>query len=301
MVPVGIGVGVWGTSARSLGLLSERLGDLAGARHHLLTSIDVNRRSGAQAWTAEAQIELVDFNGRHNEKPEESLALLREALATSAALDFPLLQRRAEHSLRERAFDFAANPSTLHPARPQIKVINGFEVRSHTGLTASWTSRKARKLVKLLIAERGTPVPREVLMEHLWPGIERHLLSNRFSVAISTVRRALDPGRSLPHQQFVVVEDGSVRLRIERLSIDLETYFALLSDADPERHRIALEHFGSGVSADEPYADWALPLRQNNVVSLEAELRPQHIQQLRGSLRRIGQDIDRIVRIYKAD
>lgn len=286
IVPVGIGVGFLGTSARSLGLLAERLGDLGGARHHLLTSIDISRRSGTHAWTAEAQIELADFNGRHDEAAEESLGLLREALATSTALGFPLLQGRAEYSLRERAFDREANPPALHSVRPEIRVVNGFEVRSHSGIRAAWTSRKARMMLKLLIAARGVPVPREVLMEQLWPGIDRRLLSNRFSVAISTVRRALDPGRSLPHQQFVVVEDDAVRLRIERLSIDLETYFALLADPDPNRHRIALERFGIGVFADEPYADWALPIRHEvSSMFCEAALRLARLDLAAGDAR----------------
>ena len=72
-------------------------------------------------------------------------------------------------------------------------MLGAFEVSSADGTTARWTSRKARKLLKILVAHRGAPVHREVLMDLLWPTVDPATLGNRLSVALSTVRRALDP------------------------------------------------------------------------------------------------------------
>ena len=57
-----------------------------------------------------------------------------------------------------------------------------------------WQSKKARDLLKLLVTRQGRPVPRERLMEALWPGEDVAKLPNRLSVALSTLRSVLDPG-----------------------------------------------------------------------------------------------------------
>ena len=44
---------------------------------------------------------------------------------------------------------------------------------------------------KVLVARRGRPVPRTVLMEALWPDEDEERLSNRLSVALTTVRSIL--------------------------------------------------------------------------------------------------------------
>ena len=56
-----------------------------------------------------------------------------------------------------------------------------------------WQSKKARDLLKLLITRRGRPALRDWLMEALWRGQDPGLLSNRLSVALSTLRGVLDP------------------------------------------------------------------------------------------------------------
>ena len=76
-----------------------------------------------------------------------------------------------------------------------VRTLGGFRVlRGGEALPASaWQSRKARTLLKILVARRGRPVPREALMELLWPGEDPAKLSNRLSVALSSVRSVLGP------------------------------------------------------------------------------------------------------------
>ena len=58
---------------------------------------------------------------------------------------------------------------------------------------AAWQSRKARDLLKLLVARRGHPMTREAAAEAMWPGEDPEPLGNRLSVALSTIRKVLDP------------------------------------------------------------------------------------------------------------
>lgn len=242
VVPVGIGVSFWGTAARTLGLLEERLGLADAAREHLELAVEMSARIGALAWHAEAQIELAEFALRHDLADIPAHDLLAQARATSIARGFPALAERAMY-------------------KPRIRVLGGFEVISLCGVRAEWTSRKARELLKMLIAARGVATSREVFMHVLWPDETPEALANRFSVAVNVIRRALDPQRLRPTQHHVVTEGDAVRIEPAHLDIDVERFLALAARDDEVSRRAAAQLYAGPAFSDEPYADWAGPLR----------------------------------------
>ena len=167
---------------------------------------------------------------------EEAIDLATEATATGRALQLHGIEGAASRvfaTLRVRVPEPLlagdAQPDPVEPARPHIRVIDGFSVRAADGTEPHWRSRKARQLLKILVARRGAAVSRESLMDTLWPGLSPAQLANRFSVAATAVRRALDPKAAYPRDAFLVVRDGLVRLRVEALDIDVEHF---LSRAD---------------------------------------------------------------------
>lgn len=91
-----------------------------------------------------------------------------------------------------------------------VQTLGGFRVMLSGVPIAddAWQSRKARTLLKILIARRGRPVHREVLMEILGSGVDPFKSSNRLSVALSTLRGVLDPGRAHPGDHVVAADRG---------------------------------------------------------------------------------------------
>lgn len=172
---------------------------------------------------------------------------------------------------------------------PAIAVLGSFEVRDATGEVTSWMSRKARELLCILVTFHGRPVSRELLMEHLWPNQAPARLRNRLAVAVSTVRRALDPGADFPREHFVGTTRDTVRLHADRVTIDADSFLrtgaAALSRAIPatRQHPTAgkpgaaangddralaenallesLRFYRGEAFADEPFAEWATALR----------------------------------------
>ena len=244
LVPVGAGIAFWGTGARTLGLLEERLGMLELAKHHLQMAVEKSARIGAIPWLTEAQIELANFALRHDVTDIPAYDLLAEARITSQARGFTRLAVRAL-------------------AQPRIRVLGQFDVVSVCGIHAEWTSRKARELLKMLVAARGIPTYREVFMEVLWPGTDPSRLGNRFSVAINVIRRNLDPERSLPTQHFLTTEGESVRLELKNLDIDLEKFLILVKRPDSASRQAAHKLYRGAAFTEEPYADWAVTLRDH--------------------------------------
>jgi DNA-binding SARP family transcriptional activator len=155
----------------------------------------------------------------------------------------------------------------------RIQALGGFRVvRAGKPVPVQeWQSRKARELLKVLVARRGHAVPREALMEALWPDEDPARLSNRLSVALSTVRTVLDPERRYASDRFVQADKHVVGLA--HLPVDVEEFLAAAATG--------LDRFTSGERAealsvlasaettytgdfleDDPYEDWAVSLRE---------------------------------------
>lgn len=72
-----------------------------------------------------------------------------------------------------------------------------------------WTSRKARTLFKILVHERDKGfIPKDVLMEHLWPEQDPDTIINRFHVALTSLRKTLEPGLSRGAASSYLIRNG---------------------------------------------------------------------------------------------
>lgn len=135
-----------------------------------------------------------------------------------------------------------------------------------------WQSRKARNLFKLLVSRHGRSITREAATEILWaeqPGQP----GNRFSVALSTARKVLDPRHRFPANHFICAEDGAVRVRAENIDVDAAAFLRLARSAELALTRgewmaadgllrSAEQLYGGEFLEEDQYADWAAPYRE---------------------------------------
>ena len=108
-------------------------------------------------------------------------------------------------------------------------------------------------------------------MEALWPDEDPARLSNRLSVALSTVRTVLDPERRYASDRFVQADKHIVGLA--HVPVDVEEFLAAAAaglDRFTSGERAeALSLLASAETAytgdfleDDPYEDWAVSLRE---------------------------------------
>ncbi|WP_198668771.1 AAA family ATPase [Homoserinimonas sp. OAct 916] len=295
LVPIGLGVACWGTIARPLGLLARRLGRVDEARIHFDAAIEVSAQMGALPWLAEAQLDLAELEldelalaevetastpGGTDGGSERRRAsqLIFEAEVTARTLGLRLLENRAAaHRSRLGPHQVSpVGPEQHHFARsahsvPRISVLGTFEVRGTDGAVANWNSRKARELLKILLTRGGSPVAKDSLMDLLWPGEDSWTLGNRLAVAVSAVRRALDPGRRHSSEVYLATDGMTMSLSPSRLRVDAWEFLAeaqtvteqVRSGGEPdliELRRVVRLYRGDALP-DEPYTDWALDFR----------------------------------------
>jgi DNA-binding SARP family transcriptional activator len=155
--------------------------------------------------------------------------------------------------------------------RARVRTLGRFEVVGAGGHEpARWTSRKARDALKVLICRRGRSLPREELIELLWPDVDVAVGRSRLSVVLSMLRAALDPDRRLATDPLRA-DRQSVALDLDVVSVDVEEFLAMARDGlregsvgapDPTALVMAVALGDEGdFLAEDPYADWARPLR----------------------------------------
>ena len=187
-----------------------------------------------------------------------------ETLHRHGAVGLAREARAAEHAMSQRE----------DRAGLVIKTLGGFDVivMGEAAPRSAWQSKVAREILWMLVAARGRPLTRETLIDRLWPDDDVAKASNRLSVALSTIRRILDPGGAGPNDHIVADRD-SVRLNRETMAIDVEEFLEdardgrrLLASGNRDRGlallRAAEERYVGEFLEEEPYADWAISMRE---------------------------------------
>jgi DNA-binding SARP family transcriptional activator len=293
-VAAGPGMG-YGAALLAAGWVALATGDREQAARGAMEAAGVTSARRDQEGLAEA----LELRALAAPDPRRQLHRLREAAAIWAAIGNPLAEARnalatarlegaaaapgasgqAEQRLRALGVKLQAVAgagllqavSGSVPAAVRVQALGGFRVlRDGEPVGADrWRSQKARDLLKLLIARRGRPTPRELLMETLWPEEDPARLGNRLSVALSTVRAVLDPARRFAPDQFIAADRHAVW--IADLLVDVEEFLAtaaagLDAHADPDRALAMLTSaevtYAGDFLEEDRYEDWAVALRE---------------------------------------
>lgn len=135
----------------------------------------------------------------------------------------------------------------------QIRTMGGFAVLldGESVPPAAWGSRRARQLCKRLAVALGEPVPRDELVEMLWPDEDRSdRLGPRLSVLLSNVRRVLGGG--------LLADGAAVRLDLTAVQLDLHDVHDAAARGDDAA---VVAAYRGPLLPEDPYDDWAIAAR----------------------------------------
>ncbi|WP_328320971.1 tetratricopeptide repeat protein [Kribbella sp. NBC_00382] len=173
----------------------------------------------------------------------------------------------AAGATRYAAAALAASQQT-GPAPVRIECLGGFRVlRDGKAVQlGEWPSKKARDLLKILVARRCRPVARVQLLDLLWPDQGESVASPRLSVALSTVRSVLDPEKRYPPDRFVGADRATIWLDGDQTSVDVEGFLHDARSGLDGNSMPLLRAAEAGYSGDfleeDVYADWAAGMRE---------------------------------------
>jgi DNA-binding SARP family transcriptional activator len=114
----------------------------------------------------------------------------------------------------------------------ELRVLGGFELRL-AGRELDWARLRprARTTLRLLALHAGRPVHRETLVETLWPDLSAAAGMHSLQVAVSSLRRFLDPGAARGESELLVRAGDTYRLSLPAGSFsDLAGFEACLRE-----------------------------------------------------------------------
>jgi DNA-binding SARP family transcriptional activator len=113
----------------------------------------------------------------------------------------------------------------------RVYCLGRFEVYSGQTKVDQWRSLKAKSLLKFLVAHRGRYIPKDVLMEALWPGYPPEAANNNLKAAVYALRQAIsssgfEPGRNNRNGFLLLLfSEGKYTLNPEmELQVDVEEF-----------------------------------------------------------------------------
>lgn len=156
-----------------------------------------------------------------------------------------------------------------------IRCFGRFEVSRSGKPVQDWRRVKARSLLKYLVNRRH-PVPRDVVMDLLWPQSDATAAGNSLRVALHALRHALGAFEAGPEEEsdYVILSDGSLSLNpAARVWVDVEAFSAHVAagvcferqrrteDAIRE-YECAEALYRDDYLIEDMYADWTISRRE---------------------------------------
>lgn len=167
----------------------------------------------------------------------------------------------------------AASPAG--EAELSIRCFGSLEIRSGGRLIPndSFERRLAITLLEVLVLAGGAPIHRDVLVETLWPDSPGHAGVNRLHGVVHSLRTVLEPRSNTRGRRLVQNVGPTYRLDVSAgVHVDLFDFREKIARArrlPPHATSEAIctlqgavDLYGGGLFADDPYADWCAPERE---------------------------------------
>jgi len=152
----------------------------------------------------------------------------------------------------------------------KIQTFGGFAVQRGTIVIGEnqWTGSRPRLLLKSLVVHGGRDVPKDILIDDLWPDSSPAAALQIFKVTLHRLRKILEPDMNPRFgSSYVHLKDNLVSLDPELCCCDVDTFIDLSGraancgpDPDPEHLQALIRRLDELVSGDflpeEPYAPW---------------------------------------------
>jgi LuxR family maltose regulon positive regulatory protein len=289
----------------------------------------------AAAHHLEAGLKLLERHGYHfsfilNKKDMLQVCLLALELQLEETRDYvshllvtrladlaePELARLLRHPNPKVAAKAGEIRLAIHRAgvpRLRIQTLGGFRVwRGESPLEEqAWEGKQPRLLLKALIARGPLEMPKDVVIEDLWPDAAPEVAEQNFKVNLHRLRKSLEPVVDKAFgSAYVHLKANLVSLDQELCQVDVNEFLRLYKIATRNEaqghikealgfYNQALELYGGDFLPEELYLSWAEAKREElRTIYLELLHRLARLQENRGSLNKA---IDCYKKLLQAD
>ena len=212
--------------------------------------------------------------------------LLSTRLSPFAEEELKNLSNHPDLKVRQEAGEVRKeiHRSKITPLR--IETLGAFRVFRGDSLIEEkeWDRHQPRQVLKAIVSYGGQKIPKEILIDELWPDESPQAAEKNFKTTLQRLRKSLEP---FTHKDFgssyIHLHNNFVFLDPELCQVDIKQFLSLLKMAEEREKRgdikAALSHYTEAVELykgeflpEEVYAPWADKKRE--------ELREKYIKLL---------------------
>ncbi len=230
--------------------------------------------------------------------------LMPRVFAGAGAKALPFLRRL--EAVRKTEVAAAATAmlerATREEAEPlSVRLLGPLDIRlgKETLSSSSWKNKKALAAFKYLAANRSQGfVPRSVIMELLWPEISPDSGAKNLNVALTSLRKTLEPDAARGKSSYLVVSGDTLRLELGAGGwTDIEAFRERLRQADAAKEAGDFELYFSSLHeaaelyrgeflTEDLYEDWCREEREEllkRYIELIVDIATEHLRVGEGS------------------
>ncbi len=219
-----------------------------------------------------------------SEAIDYSAHLLSTGLSSLAEEDLKKLSGHPDSRVREKAWEIRRKIHRSKAPLLRIETLGAFRLFRGDSLMEEeeWDRSQPKKLLKTILSSGGERVPKEIIIDELWPEESARVAERNFKTTLQRLRKSLEP---VIHKDFgssyIHLHDNIVSLDAELCHVDADRFLSLLKMAEEKQKKgdgkdafhfyaEALEIYKGDFLPDEIYASWADKKRE--------ELRLKYVQ-----------------------
>jgi DNA-binding SARP family transcriptional activator len=174
-----------------------------------------------------------------------------------------------------------------------------------------WSGTRPKLLLKSLVAHGGRDIPKDILIEDLWPESDGESAAKSFKVTLHRLRKILEPGLSRElGSAYLHLKDNLVSLDPDLCRIDVEEFLTLSKEirnlVDRESSDVLLERCARAAALyrgdflpEEPYLPW-VEMKRTVLQDHYVEIMVKSVD-LYGRKNRLSQAVDCCKQILRVD
>ncbi|MBC2709460.1 MAG: hypothetical protein HGJ94_00145 [Desulfosarcina sp.] len=291
-----------------LSLVERAAGNEDGADRHLESALAMVASQGYEAFSILSSRDIVDAcTPAVGHVCSEVVLLAHRLMDRQLEKDpVPTPGNEADSETQTRRPQATAGSDDTRP-RLEIRTLGGFKVLRSGGeaiTDAQWAGLRQKLLLKAILVHGCREIPKDILMDALWPDSFYDAALKCFKVTLHRLRKILEPDMDrLTGSPCILLKDNLVSLDMGRCQVDVNAFLAtcdeirqIKRDDDDDRLlsacRRAAEIYRGDFLPEERYLSWAEMKR--------AALREQYLavlMEMAGLFERKG-DLEQAARNY---
>ena len=256
-----------------LSLVEAAMGNGGAATRHLESALALAASQGYQAFPTLAVPDIVAACKPALQTPRSEATRLARRILDHLRPQPPGPEPADQASAETPTQGTAATVVSDHARdRLEIRTLGGFEGRRNGGAViadAHWAGLRQKLLFKAILVNGCREIPKDILMDALWPDSSHDAALKRFKVTLHRLRRILEPEvDQRVGSSCISLKDNRVSLDMDRCRVDVIDFLEacdevrqLKCDDDDDRIllacRRAVEIYRGDFLPEELYLSWA--------------------------------------------